>query len=280
MPVFLSIMAKETAILFKDQAYFTPVNIIRWMKFYILSEEAFIEAFPEAYEDIAYNFFWDRHLGYGGLEGDNFNLDKFLNDENTDAFLEIITHILDNHSMSKDEIREKVAASEKLKEFQSEQAELFLAENIRFDNSFGVKEHFEVLQRALQKRSFCELADICIEDLDGEWVSTAETGAFDFNYNMTDFMALGTRVRLIVTRYDDRFYMMSWLVRVYDYVSRDERDFAVRQTYATLEKGYLHHHYKENEVFHFSFRSPVFEYTGNTFMTQFRDIGFTFQRNN
>lgn len=250
------------------------------MKFYILSEEAFIEAFPEAYSEISRSFFWDHHLGYGGLAGDSFNLDNFIDDSNIGIFSRIVANLLDSYSMSKEEIRAKVATSEKLNEFDREQVIQFLAGNICFDDEFGVKEHFEVLHHALQKHSFYELCDIRIEDLEGEWVSTAETSAFDFNYNMTDFMALGSRVRLIVTQYDDRFYIMSWLVRVLDYVSREEREFAVRQTYAFPENGYLHHHYKEKEVFHFSFRSPVFEYTGNTFATQFRDIGFTFQRNN
>ncbi|AWH84268.1 hypothetical protein HYN59_03680 [Flavobacterium album] len=271
-------MAKKTCLLFKDQAYFTPKDIITWMKFYILSEEAFIEAFPEAYEEIAHNFFWDQHLGYGGLAGDSFNLDKFLNDDNIDAFSAIVANILARHSLSKEEIYAKVSTSEKLKEFERAKVNLFLAENLYFEDPLAVKKHFELLQRALQKRSFYELADIRMEDLEGEWISTAETSALDYNYNMTDFMALGSRVRLLISKYDERFYMSTWLVRVCDYTTREELDFAVRQTYVTLEDGYLSHYYKGKEGFDFSFRSPVFDYSGDTLKTQFWDVGFTFQR--
>lgn len=271
-------MAKQTAILFKDQAYFTPVAIIVWMKFYILSESTFREAFPKAYDAIAHNFFWDYHLGYGGLAGDSFNLDEFLNNGNIEAFSEVVAHILDSYSLTKEEIRTKVAASEKLKEFEKEKVEKLLSDNIYFDESFGVKEHFQILLSALQKDSFYALADIGIEDLEGEWVSTSETSALDFNYNMTDFMPLGSRVRLTITKYNDRFYMSSWLVKVYDYTTREEREFAVRQTYVILREGYLSHYYKHGEGFDLSFRSPVFEYKDDTFRTQFGDVGFTFQR--
>ncbi len=271
-------MAKQTAILFKYQAYFTPVAIIVWMKFYILSESTFREAFPKAYDAIANNFFWDYHLGYGGLAGNSFNLDEFLNDGNIEAFKGVIADILASYSLSKEEIRTKVAHSEKLKEFEKEKVEKLLSDNIYFDDSFGVKEHFQVLLHALQKGSFYVLADIGIEDLEGEWFSTFETGALDFNYNMTDFMALGSRVRLTVTKYDDRFYMSTWLVKVCDYTTREEREFAVRQTYVTLEEGYLNHYYKSVEGFDFRLRSPVFDYDCNTFKTQFGNVGFIFQR--
>ena len=248
------------------------------MKFYILSEEAFTEVFPEASAEISSYFFWDQHLGYGGLAGDSFNLDHFLDNSNVDRFSMIVAALLDSYSMSKEEIRAKVIASEKLKEFERIKVARFLAVNIDFDEAFGVKEHFEILQRALQKRTFYELSHTPIEDLEGEWTSTYETGALDYNYNMTDFMALGKQVKLVISKHDQRFYISTWLVKVYDYTTREERDLAVRQTYVTFRNGYLHHHYDTEGGFYFSHRSPVFDYKVETFQTQFGDVGFTFRR--
>ncbi len=271
-------MAKTEVITFKDQVYFAPADIIVWMKFYLLSGTAFKEAFPEGYEEIANMFFWDYRIGGGGLAGDGFNLDHFLNDGNIDLFAGIVANILISNSLSRSEIMAMVAASEALKPFKEETVQKFVSENISFDGNFSVKEHFEMLLRALKMRSFYLLANINIEQLAGQWASTAETGALSINYNMTDFMPLGDRVRLLITKFDERFYTFTCMVRVHDYVSNEELEIAVRDTYVTLENGYLYHYYKMKEGFELSFRRPIFEYYGNTFKTQFGNVGLTFER--
>ncbi|MEL1245209.1 hypothetical protein AAEO56_13110 [Flavobacterium sp. DGU11] len=271
-------MAKNEIITFKDQVYFTPANIIVWMKFYLLSDSAFREAFPEAYDHIAHYYFREYHIGGGGLEGDGFNLDSFLNDENTDRFSAIIADMLSRHSMLRDEINAMVSASEALKPFKEETVQRFFSDNISFDDASDLRTHFELLQQALKQRSLYDPADIGIEELAGEWISTFETEQLRINYNMTDFTPLGTRIRLLITKHDELFHKFTCLAKVYDYVSKEELEIAVRQTYVTLQNGYLLHHYQVNESFELSFKRPVLGYNGNTFKTQFGNVGLTFER--
>ena len=262
--------------------YFVPRPIIVWVKFYLLTNALFRDAFVEEYDVLNQEFFHNYSIGDGGLKGDGLDFDCFVNDDNIETLLAVIDNILGTKSFNEKEIYKLVLDCPELKIYSESKVRKFFNENIFFnenEQNYNLKTHFETIRKALKQRSFYELASIGIESLLGEWRSVAETGAIAFNYNMTDFMALGKSVRLVIAQYDEKHYTFTCFGKVVDYTNSEESEIALHDSIVRMQDGYLHHYYKDiRNGFYFSHVAPVYDFTDRGFSTQVQDVGFTFEK--
>lgn len=268
-------------ITFKTQLYFTSARLITLMKLYLLSENDFRLQFHEECAQLEKEFFGTYKIGGGGLKNDGFDLDRFLNDQNTAAFSNILHKILVEKELTNDQTTKNIVALAGFAQYEKDTIQEFIIDNRIFNDpqkGNELKILFEAVYAALQQGFFYKVSDIHAEQLIGEWLSTKETGQLRVNYNMTNFMPLGDTIHLIVSRYNNDFLRFSCLAKVMDYDTKKEGEFTVRDTLINIQDGYIHHHYLDGDDFRFLYKSPVYGFDGRHFETQVGDIGFTFEK--
>jgi len=251
------------------------------MKLYLLSENDFRLQFHEECAQLEKEFFGTYKIGGGGLKNDGFDLDRFLNDQNVEAFATILHNILVEKEFTNNQTAKNVVTVEAFARYDQDQIRDFLTDNLIFDGPQKrneLKILFEAVYTALQQGFFYKVSDIHADQLIGEWLSTKETGQLRINYNMTNFMPLGDTIHLIVSRYNNDFLRFSCLAKVMDYDTKEEGEFTVRETFINIQDGYIHHHYLDGDDLRFLYKSPIYGFDGSHFETQIGDIGFTFEK--
>lgn len=268
-------------ITFKTQLYFTDARLITLIKLYLFAENDFKLQFSEEYAELEKEFFNPYKIGGGGIKNNGFDLDRFLNDQNIDAFSGILLKILIENKLTNDQTAKNVATIAAFAQYDEAKIKDFLMDNLIFNEpqkENELKTLFIVVYAALKQGCFYKVSDTPTYELIGNWYSIRETGQLRINYNMTDFMPLGNRIHLIVSRYNQDFHRFSCLAKVMNYTTEKESELTVRETYIKIQEGYIHHHYFDNENFHFLYKSPIHGYDGHRFETQVGDIGFTFEK--
>lgn len=268
-------------ITFKTQLYFTSARLITLLKLYLLSENDFRSQFREECAELEKEFFGTYKIGGGGIKNNGFDLDRFLNAQNIDAFSDILLKILVTNELTNDQTAKNVATVEAFAQYDEAKIKVFLMDNLIFNEpqkENELKSLFVVVYAALKQGSFYNVSVIPADQLLGEWFSTRETAQLRINYNMTDFMPIGNQIHLIVSRYNPDFHRFSCLAKVVDYTTREESELTVRETFIKISDGYIHHHYLDKEGFSFLYKSPIYGYDGHSFETQIGDIGFTFKK--
>lgn len=268
-------------ITFKSQLYFTSARLITLMKLYLMSENEFRWQFYNECTQLEKEFFGTYKIGGGGIKNDGFDLDRFLNDQNTEAFAAILHKLLTEKEFTNDQTVKNIAALAGFAPYDKATIQEFITDNLIFDEpqkGNELKILFEAVYTALQQGFFYKVSDIHPDQLMGEWLSTKETGQLRINYNMTNFMPLGDTIHLIVSRHKNNFLRFSCLAKVMDYDTRKEGEITVRETYINIQDGYIHHHRLEEDGFKFLYKSPIYGYDGNRFETQVSDLGFVFEK--
>lgn len=268
-------------ITFKSQLYFTSPRLIRLLKLYLLSENDFRRLFKEECAQLEKEFFGTYKIGGGGIKNDGFDLDRFLNDQNTEAFAAILHKILTEKELTNNQTTKNIAALAGFAQYDGTTIQTFIINNLIFNDpqkGNELKILFETVYTALQQGFFYKVSDIHPDQLIGEWLSTKETGQLRINYNMTNFMPLGDTIHLIVSRYNNDFLRFSCLAKVMDYDTKKEGELTVRETFINIQDGYIQHHYLDEDGFRFLYKSPVFGFDGSRFETQIGDIGFAFEK--
>ncbi len=268
-------------ITFKTQLYFTSARLITLMKLYLLSEKDFRLQFHEECTQLEKEFFGTYKIGGGSIKNDGFDLDRFLNDQNCDAFSNILHKILFEKELTNDQTAKNVATLAGFARYDEAKINAFLRDHLIFNDpqkGNELKMLFETVYAAIKQSGFYKVSVIHTEELLGEWLSIKETGQLRINYNMTNFMPLGDTIHLIVGLYNDDFFRFSCLAKVMDYDTKKEGEITVRETYINIQNGYIHHHRLEEDGFKFLYKSPIYGYDGNRFETQVGDIGFVFEK--
>lgn len=268
-------------ITFKTQLYFTGARLITLMKLYLFAENDFRQHFSEECAALEAEFFNPYKIGGGGIKNNGFDLDRFLNDQNIDAFSDILQKILIENELSNDQTAKNVATVTAFAQYDETKIKDFLINNLIFNepqNGNELKTLFIVVYAALKQGYFYKVSDTYAGQLLGEWRSVRETGQLRINYNMTDFMPLGDQIHLIVSPYNDELLRFSCLTKVMNYTTQKESELTIRETYIKIQDGYILHHYLDNEGFRFLYKSPIHGYDGRSFETQVGDIGFTFEK--
>ncbi|WP_300486000.1 hypothetical protein [Flavobacterium sp.] len=251
------------------------------MKLYLLSENDFRVLFREECAQLEKEFFGTYKIGGGGIKNDGFDLDRFINDQNSEAFATILQKILVEKEFTSAQIAKKIASLAGFAPYDKAAIQEFIKDNLIFNDpqkGNDLKLVFVVVYTALKQGGFYKASDIHPNQLLGEWLSTRETGQLRINYNMTNFMPLGNKIHLIVSRYDDNFLSFSCLAKVMDYDTKEEGELTVRDTLINIQDEYIHHHYLDGENVRFLYKSLIYGFDGSRFETQIDNIGFTFEK--
>ena len=123
-----------------------------------------------------------------------------------------------------------------------------------------------------------EVSNVSPADLLGEWISVKETGQLRINYNMTDWMPLGSKIELHIEPLKDDFYKFIGYATVHNYVTKEILQISVHETNVQIKNGFFYHyHFEANELI---YKKPIYEFENDTFKTAIYQYDFVFKRKN
>ncbi len=255
-----------------DQTYSTKKNFVFLVFFELLNNAEFENLLSNEYNILLKAF--NQSLGYKNFK--ELNLNIILKKENTSHFIKIFESINFNRFNSISEnpntvLKSKIFADKNLK-----QIGRIIYEEL--ENKTNVTDLYEAILHCLRFESFHKLSIVNQEDLIDDWISISETGQLRINYNMTNWMPIGSQIELKIEKFNNEFYKFICLAKAMDYDSRETLLIQVHETNIKIQDGFFYHYHFESNAF--LYKKPIYDFKNDTFKTEIDDYHFLFRRKN
>jgi hypothetical protein len=255
-----------------DQTFTDKKNFVFLILFELLNNAEFENLLPNEYKILLNQF--NQNIEFSNFQ--KLDFDNMLNKNNKSSFIKIFESIYTNKlnliSKSENEIlKSKLFQNKDFKKI----GKIIYKE---LDNKTNENDIYKTILNALEFETFYELSIVNAKELLDNWISIKESGQLRINYNMTDWMQIGSKIELKIVEFNSEFYKFICLSNVIDYNSRETSLINVYETNVQIKDGYFYHYnYSSNE---FIYKKPIYEFENDTFKTQINDYEFVFQRKN
>ncbi len=255
-----------------DQTFTDKKNFIFLILFELLNNEEFEHLLPKEYNILLNQF--NQNLELSNFE--KLDLNIALKNENKISFIKIFESIYSNRFklISKNEndvLKSKLFQNKDFKKI----GKIIYKE---LDNKINETDIYNTILNGLKFETFCELSIVNPKDLIDNWVSIKESGQLRINYNMTDWMPIGSKIELKIEEFNSEFYKFICLANVMNYNSKETLLINVHETNVKIKNGYFFHYHMETNDF--LYKKPIYEFENNIFKTDIDDYQFVFQRKN
>nr|WP_294780936.1 hypothetical protein [uncultured Flavobacterium sp.] len=252
-----------------DQTFTDKKNFVFLILFELLNNVEFEETMPIEYNKLLSVF--DEKIKYSFSELD---LNVALNEENIASFIKIFESIKSNRFNLLSNDLNQVLRSKLFQNQDHKKIGKIIYKEL--DNKIHVTDIFNAILNGLKFESFYELSIVNPSEFLGNWTSIMETGQLRINYNMTDWMPIGSKIELKIEEFENDLYKFICLATVRDYNSGAVFLINVCETNVLIKDGFFHHyHFQTNQ---FLYKKSIYEFEDNTFKTTIDGYEFVFQR--
>ncbi|WP_433830754.1 hypothetical protein [Flavobacterium anhuiense] len=251
---------------------FTERKFVFFILFELLNNAEFEETMPLEYAKLVSDF--NDKLRYGSFS--ELNLNTVLTQENKASFIKIFESINSNRFNLVSNDLNEVLRSKLFLNHDRKKIGRIVYEQL--ENKINVTTIFNAILNGLKFETFYEVSNVSPADLLGEWISVKETGQLRINYNMTDWMPLGSKIELHIEPLKDDFYKFIGYATVHNYVTKEILQISVHETNVQIKNGFFYHyHFEANELI---YKKPIYEFENDTFKTAIYQYDFVFKRKN
>ncbi|MBW1658382.1 hypothetical protein [Flavobacterium quisquiliarum] len=253
-----------------DQTFTHKKRFVFFILFELLSNAEFEETMPVEYEELLSKF--NLKLDYGSFN--EFDLNVVLNQENKALFIKIFESINSNRFNLVSNDANQVLKSKLFSNRDRKKMGRIICDEL--ENKIYITDIFNAILNGLKFETFYEVSVVASDDLIGDWTSIKETGQLRINYNMTDWMPIGSKIKLKIEPFKDELYKFIGLATVMDYNTKETFLITVHETNVHIKNGFFYHyHFQTNN---FLYKKPIYEFENDIFKTTIDNYDFVFKR--
>ena len=249
---------------------FTERKFVFFILFELLSNEEFEKIMPVEYHKILSEFY--LKLKYNSFR--ELDLNAVLNQENKVLFIKIFESINSNRfNLISNDVNQVLKSKLFLNQNHKKVGRIIYEE---LGNKTYVTDIFNAILNGLKFETFYELSIVTADELIGDWISIKETGSLRINYNMTDWMPIGSKIELKIERFNNQYYKFICLTNVMDYNSKETFLITVHETNVQIKNGFFYHyHFQTND---FLYKKRIYEFENNIFNSTIDTYEFILKR--
>ncbi|GAA3740167.1 MULTISPECIES: hypothetical protein [Flavobacterium] len=249
---------------------FTERKFVFFILFELLNHPEFEELMPLEYNTLLSEF--NEKLRYGSFN--ELNLNIVLNQENKASFIKIFESINSNRFNLVSNDFNQVLQSKLFLNQDRKKIGRIIYEQL--ENKIYVTDIFNAILNGLKFETLYEPSIVSAGELLGDWISLKETGQLRINYNMTDWMPIGSKIELKIEPFNDEIYKFICLTTVMDYNTKETFLITVLETNVQIKNGFFYHfHFQTNELI---YKKPIYEFENDRFKTTINQYDFVFKR--
>ncbi|WP_125720733.1 hypothetical protein [Flavobacterium ustbae] len=253
-----------------DQTFTHEKKFVFLILFELLESSEFEEMMPLEYSKLLSEF--NSSLKYGSFR--QLDLNSVLTRENKDSFIKIFESINSKRFNLISNDLNHVLKSKLFVNLDHKKVGRIIYEELQ--NKIYVTDIFNAILNGLKFETFYEVSIVSADELLGDWISVKETGQLRINYNMTDWMPIGSKVNLKIELFKEDYYKFICLATVRNYISGNVHLVKVYETNVQIKEGFFYHyHFQTNKLL---YKKPIYEFENNTFKTTIHEYDFVFQR--